>query len=186
MMGKIVDRPKKKKQEHFGFSSYLETGKITQEFITDFEYWSKKIFYHWKFYIPFEEFQSTCWEALLSKLPEFDPNIATIQTFCLSRINNECLRLYMKNKQKKVEIDCENPVLQSELIADDDKTPFLLFTDFTQYALKMGVIVNVDELYNDYKEGINSPGMIAYASWRLRNKEVEGSNDFSKRRCTAR
>ena len=171
-----------KKQKYFGFSSYVETGKITKEFITDFEYWTKKIFYHWKLFTTYEEFQSICWEALLSKLPEFDPKIATIQTFCLSRINNECWRFYMKTKQKKTEIDCESPVLQADLIACEDNTPFIIFDDFVKYCKKMGVDVNVNELYDDYKEEKDTPGIIAFTAWRLKNREVDGSYDFQKRR----
>lgn len=173
---------KEKQQKYFGFASYLTEGKITKEFVTDYEYWTKKIFYHWKLFTTYEEFQSICWEALLSKLPEFDPKIATIQTFCLSRINNECWRYYMKTKQKRIEIDCEDPVLQPNLIANEETNPFLLFNDFVGYANSMGVEVNIKELYDDYKEGKNSPGMIAFASWSLKNKTVEGSNDFQSKK----
>ena len=176
----------KKKQKYFGFASYLETGTITEEFITDFEYWTRKIFFHWNLYnANIDDFQAVCWEALLSKLPEFNPAIATIQTLCISRINNECWRAYMKNKNAKVEIDCENPVLQSDLIEREDLSPYLLFYNFVRYCNRFGVEVDVDELYNDYKEGVDSPGMLAYASWQMKNNEVEGRNDISKKRRRA-
>ena len=171
-----------KKQKYFGFTSYLETGKITPEFVKDYEYWTKKIFYHWNLYTDYDIFQSICWEALLAKLPEFDPKIATIQTFCLSRINNEAWRMFMKLKSKKVEIDCESPVLQPDLVASEETNPVLFFADFVRYAESLGVRVNVGELYNDYKEEIMSAPIIAFCAWKLKNNEVGGCRDFSKRK----
>ncbi len=167
----MSDKPVKK-QKYTGFSSYLVTHTITKEFVKDYEYWTKKIFYHWKLFTDYENFQSICWEALLSKLPEFDPNIATIQTFCLSRINNEAWRFYMKTKSRKVEIDCENPVLQSELISKDETNIHLLFDSFVRYASSLNVSVNINELYNEYKENKLSPAMIALASWKLRERSM--------------
>ena len=161
-----------KKQKYFGFSSYLIEGKITKDFIKDYEYWITKIFYHWKLFVDFETFKSICWEALLSKLPEFDPNIATIQTFCLSRINNEAWRMFTKLKSKKVEIDCESPVLQSELVARDESNPYFIFEGFVKYANSLGVEVNVDELYDDYKEEKWTPGMIAFSAWKVKENKT--------------
>ena len=171
-----------KKQKYFGFASYLEKHEITPEFVKDYEYWTKKIFYHWNLYTDYDIFQSVCWEALLTKLPEFDPNIATIQTFCLSRINNEAWRMFMKLKSKKVEIDCESPVLQPDLVAKSETNPSLLFLDFVRYAERLGVKVNVDELYDDYKEEKWTAPVIAFCAWKLRNNEVGGGNGFSKRK----
>lgn len=173
-----------KKQVHFGFTSYLTEGKITDEFINDFEYWTKKIFYHWKLFTTYEEFQSICWEALLTKLPEFDSSIATIQTFCLSRINNEAMRFYMKTKtnSKYPEITCDDPVLQKDLVYKSGEDPYLLFNDFVRYAAYYGISVNIDELYNDYKEEKYTAPMIAYLSWRLKNKELGGYYGISKRK----
>lgn len=165
----MSDKPVKK-QKYTGFSSYLITHTITKEFVKDYEYWTKKIFYHWKLFTDYENFQSICWEALLSKLPEFDPNIATIQTFCLSRINNEAWRFYMKTKTKRIEIDCENPVLQSELISKDETNIQLFFDGFIKYASRLNISVNIIELYNEYKENKMSPSMIAFASWKLRER----------------
>lgn len=167
----MSDKPVKK-QKYTGFSSYLITHTITKEFVKDYEYWTKKIFYHWKLFTDYENFQSICWEALLSKLPEFDPNIATIQTFCLSRINNEAWRFYMKTKTKRIEIDCENPVLQSELISKDETNIQLFFDGFIKYASRLNISVNIIELYNEYKENKMSPAMIAFASWKLRERSV--------------
>jgi hypothetical protein len=165
-----------KKQKYTGFSSYLVEHKITKEFVRDYEYWTKKIFYHWKLFTDYETFQSICWEALLSKLPEFDPSIATIQTFCLSRINNEAWRFYMKTKNRKVEIDCENPVIQGDLIQEPETNPAVMFCDFVRYAKSMGVWVDVDELYNDYKEEKCTPATLAFTSWKMRENDVGGDN----------
>lgn len=166
-----------KKQKYTGFSSYLVTHTITKEFVKDYEYWTKKIFYHWKLFTDYENFQSICWEALLSKLPEFDPNIATIQTFCLSRINNEAWRFYMKTKSRKIEIDCENPVIQSDLVQKSELNPGIFFLDFIRYANSMGVEVNSEELFNDYKEGKCTPGVLAFASWKMRENDIGSEND---------
>jgi len=156
----------KKKQKYYGFTSYLEEHKITKEFIKDYEYWTKKIFYHWKLFTTYEDFQSKCWEALLTGLPDFDPNIATIQTFCLSRINNEAWRFYMKTKARKIEIDCENPVLQADLVYKPGTEVYLLFSDFVRYASKMNIEVNVEELYKDYSEEKWTAPVIAYVAWK--------------------
>ena len=78
----------------------------------------------------------------------------------------------MKTKNRKVEIDCENPVLQSELISKDETNVHLLFDGFVRYALKFNVSINVNELYNDYKEKEASPAMIAFASWKLRERSM--------------
>jgi hypothetical protein len=166
-----MEKTAKKKQKYCGFSSYLVEHKITKEFITDYEYWTKKIFYHWKLFTDYETFQSICWEALLSKLPEFDPEIATIQTFCLSRINNEAWRFYMKTKAKKIEIDCENPVLQSELVYKSGTNVYFLFSDFVRYAKSMDIDVDVDELYKDYSEEKQSPPVLAFVAWKQYNNE---------------
>lgn len=170
------------KKEYTGWASYLTEHKITPEFVKDFDYWIWKIFYHWKLFMDFEEFKSNCWEALLSKLPEFDPEIATIQTFCLSRINNECWRAYMKIKQRKPEITCDDPVLQPQLIAAEPESEYFMFEDFVKYANSMGVCVNVDELYCDLKEEKKTPPVIAFVAWKLKNKELEGRDDFPKGR----
>lgn len=100
-----------------GFSSYLETGEITPEFIGDFQYWCRKIFNRWTLFTPFEDFYSQCWEALMERLPKFDPKIATIQTLCISTANNECWRIYMKNKIKlsHPEDDIDDPVVNSNI-----------------------------------------------------------------------
>ena len=163
-----------KKQKYFGFSSYLEKHEITKEFIKDYEYWTRKIFYHWNLYTDYDIFQSICWEALITKLPEFDPKIATIQTFCLSRINNEAWRMFMKLKSKKAEIDCESPVLQPDLVAKDEENPTLLFDGFVRYANSLGVEVDLDELYNDYKEEKWSAPMIAFCAWKIKDGNVGG------------
>ena len=76
----------------------------------------------------------------------------------------------MKTKSRKVEIDCENPVLQSELISKDETNIQLLFDGFVRYASSMNVSVNINELYNEYKENKLSPAMIALASWKLRER----------------
>ena len=164
-----VEESVKKKKKYFGFASYLEEHKITKEFIKDYEYWTKKIFYHWKLFTDYETFQSICWEALLSKLPEFDPSIATIQTFCLSRINNEAWRFYMKTKSRRIEIDCENPVLQGELVYKEGSNAYLIFCDFIKYASSMNVKVNVEELYKDYTEEKCSPPVIAFLAFKYKN-----------------
>ena len=161
-----TQKVKVKKQKYFGFASYMIEHKITNEFIKDYEYWTKKIFYHWKLFTTYENFQSICWEALLTGLPNFDPNIATIQTFCLSRINNEAWRFYMKTKLKKIEIDYENPVLQSELVYKEGTDVYFLFCDFVKYANSLGVEVNIEELYKDYSEEKWTAPVIAFVAWK--------------------
>ena len=168
--------------KHTGFQDYVTMGKFTPEFIHDYEYWCKRIFFKWSLFTDFENFYQICWEALLDKINEFDPKIATIQTFCISRINNEAWRLYMKNKGRRPEIDCSDPVIQGDLVAKDDLEIYEMFSDFIKYAEKYGISVNVKELYKDYSSNEETPAMVAFAAWRAKRKDIIGRNDLEKKR----
>ncbi len=171
-----------KEKKHTGFEEYLTTGTFTPQFIHDYEYWCKRIYFQWKrLATDFDTFYSTCWEALLNKIDEFDPNIATIQTFCMSRINNEAWRFYMKYKTRKIEVDTEDDVIKNTLCCDEESIKPNLF-EFEQYCNKMGVQVNIDNLYNDYIEQKSTPPMIVYSWWqKMKNKLGEGQNGVSER-----
>ena len=172
-----------KVKKYTGFESYLTEYKFTPEFIHDYKYWSYKIFKRWTLFIDFDTFYSQCWVALLEKINEFNPKIATIQTFCISRINNEAWRFYMKNKTRRPEIDSDSPVIQNTLEYEvDDYDRFEMFSDFVKYANSLGVKVNVKELYADYSEGKDSAPMIAFTAWRAMNNSVVGRNDILKRK----
>ena len=174
-------------KKYTGFEQYLTTKEFTPDFIHDYKYWCWKIFKRWTLFIDFDTFYSKCWEALLEKINEFNPKIATIQTFCISRINNEAWRFYMKNKTKRPEIDSDSPVIQNTLQYEgNEKDRFEVFSDFVKYADSLGVKVNVEELYADYTEGVDSAPMIAFATWRAMNKDIGGRNDiFKRKRCNA-
>lgn len=168
-------------KKYTGFEQYLEKHEFTPDFIHDYKYWCWKIFKRWTLFIDFDTFYSRCWEALLEKINEFDSKIATIQTFCISRINNEAWRFYMKNKTARVEIDTENPVIQNTLTHNsNDIDNYEMFSDFERYANSLGVQVNVKELYADYTECKESAPMIAFAAWRAMNKDIGGRNDILK------
>lgn len=156
-------------QKYTGFLSYLETKTFTPEFINDYNYWCKKIFNQWSLFTDLENFTGRCWEALLSKINEFDPSIATIQTFCISRINNEAWRIYMKNKQRKPEVDSDDPVYQSDLsfISNYEQTDEI--QSFIQYANKRGVQVDEDELIADLTDNKITPTKIVWAWWKEHN-----------------
>ena len=156
-------------KKYHGFQDYVETGTFTPAFIKDFEYWSKKIFYHWKLFVDFDWFYTQCWEALLSKIDEFDPAIATIQTFCISRINNEAWRTYMKWKSKKVEIDCDSEVMVNTLESGENHDVFESLYSFSLYAKSMGIDVNLRQLYDEYTGKKETPAIIAYACWKNTN-----------------
>lgn len=170
-------------EKHNGFASYLENHEFTSEFINDYKYWCKRIYYQWKkLATDFDTFYEHCWEALLTKINDFNPEIATIQTFCISRINNEAWRFYMKYQTRKIEIDTDNEVIQNTLtLPEYDEWKDDLY-DFQLYCNKMGVKVNLKELYEDYTEQKESAPMIAYAWWKAKNKEVVGRDDISKTR----
>ena len=179
-------------KKYTGFESYIATGTFTREFIHDYEYWCKRIFFQWKkLDMDFDTFYETCWEALLKKINMFDPKIATIQTFCISRINNEAWRAYMayKAKKKRPEVDCNSELMENTL-TDDTEDPKQSLQLFVSYCNRMGVTVNFEELYNDYiqydgKKVEASAPIIAYAWWRASNNEVGGRNDISKKRRRA-
>ena len=173
-----------------GFASYLTTGTFTDEFIKDYKYWCKRIYGQWKgLQMEFDTFYETCWEALLTKINQFDPNRATIQTFCISRINNEAWRAYMKIKSGHSESDIDSDVLKNTLESSDidigeDSRPF---DDFIRYCNTMGIIVDREALVKEYysyneKEDKPSPVILAYAWWRVKNNEVRGRDDIQTKR----
>ena len=169
-----------KEQKYTGFLSYLETHTYTPEFIHDYEYWCRRIFKGWNLFVEFDTFYSICWEALLSKIDEFNPERATIQTFCISRINNEAWRLYMKNKSHKSEVDSDDPVVQISICTKNNFDVYEMFIDFVSYANRLGVTVNVKELYEEYTSGEETPALIAFASWRAKRNDIGGRNDIQK------
>lgn len=84
----------------------------------------------------------------------------------------------MKTKSRKIEIDCENPVIQPDLVQKSSFNPEIFFLDFIRYANSMGVEVNADELFNDYKEEKCTPGVLAFISWKMRENDIGGENDI--------
>lgn len=174
----MESQEQQKSKKYTGFESYLKNHEFTPEFISDYQYWCKRIFKNWTLFTEFENFYGICWAALLDKdkgISHFDPNIATIQTFCISRINNEAWRLYMKNKTIRPEVDCDDPIIQGSLSdKGNEKELFDVFHDFELYANSLGVSVNIKELYEDYTENKYSAPMIAFTSWRAMNNEVGG------------
>ena len=172
-----------------GFASYVTTGKFTEEFIKDYKYWCKRIYNQWKgLQMEFDTFYEICWEALLTKIPNFDPKIATIQTFYISRINNEAWRAYMKIKSGHSESDIDSDVLKNTLESDinvgEDQRPI---DDFIRYCNTMGIIVDRKAFIKEYysyndKEDKASPAMLAYAWWRVANNEVRGRDDIQTKR----
>lgn len=156
--------------KHTGFESYLTTGTFTTEFIHDYEYWCKRIFFQWKkLAVDFETFYAICWEALLSRINDFDPGIATIQTFCISRINNEAWRLYMKKKTRKPEVDVDSDLMKNTLEYTSRETMRSL-GEFESYCNGMGVEVNMKELYSQYIQGNETAPVIAYAWWKANSE----------------
>ena len=162
----------KKTGKHTGFATYVETGEFTPEFFADFEYWCRRIFKGWKFLTEFDDFYSICWEALLSKINEFDPNRATIQTFCISRINNEAWRLYMKNKSgsNRQTSDIDEPEIQNTLFSADGKAVCENLIAFSQYCTYMGIETDIDGLYKQVieydKNGIITDAVMSYLYWK--------------------
>lgn len=164
-----------KSKKYTGFESYVLTGEFTPEFIKDFEYWSRKIFRRWTLFTEFDNFYGICWESLLSKIKEFDPKIASIQTFCIFRIiNAEAWRLYMNNKSVRPEVDSDDPVIQGGLIAKTDIETYDMFNDFIKYANSFGIKVNLEKLYEDYTECKETPGTLAFISWRSKYGKMVG------------
>lgn len=190
--------------KYSGFTSYLTTGTFTPEFVHDYKYWCWKIYKRWTLYTDFDTFYSICWEALLKKIKEFNPKIATIQTFCISRINNEAMRIWTYNKTKvkqgRVEVDSDNPVIQGDLVARSETELFDMFHDFELYAATFGIKVNIPELYKLYttykpeskikdkskqaEQKEESAPLIAFAAWRAMRKDVGGRTDIEpKKKC---
>ena len=92
----------------------------------------------------------------------------------------------MKYKSRKIEIDTDNEVIQNTLtLPDYDEWKKDLY-DFQLYCNKMGVKVNLKELYIDYTEQKESAPMIAYAWWKAKNKELAGRYDVKPRRRTSK
>ena len=149
--------------KYTGFLDYVKYGEFTENFIKDFEYWAKKIFKRWTLFIDFDEFYSNCWYALCSKIHEFDSNIATIQTFCISRINNEAWRQYQKNKQAHIVSDIEDPVIFNQCFCENEND--FLFYDFLNYLKSYDVdISNIKSI-----EDLSYPYQVLYARWVKKN-----------------
>ena len=173
-----------------GFASYLISNEFTPEFVKDYTYWCKRIYNQWKgLQMEFDTFYSICWEALLNKIGDFDPDIATIQTFCISRINNEALRAYMKIKNGKSNTDdIDSDVLKNTLESEDDnEKTHMFFDDFIKYCNTMGIIVNRDAFIKEYynyneKDGKESPALLAYAWWMAKNNQIGGRDDIQSKR----
>lgn len=152
-----------------GFASYLVEHKITKEFIGDFDYWAKKLFRQWTLFMPYEDFLSQCWEKLMEGLPTFDPEKATIQTFCISRINNECWRIYMKNKSLHAEDDIDDPVVNRD-IESRESFDVSYFNEYARHCLSLGINVNLQDLYSDYIEGYESDVVKCFCWWMMKEK----------------
>jgi hypothetical protein len=168
--------------KYSGFESYLDKHEFTDDFIKDYEYWCKRIYWQWKgLQMEFDTFYEICWEALLKKISEFDPAISKIQTFCISRINNEAWRAYMKIKNRKPEKDCNSPVVENTVEAINEDEVMDSINDFARYCNKKGVSIDIAKFYDDYTEcKENSAPLIVYAWWRAKNKEVGGRYDIQK------
>jgi len=171
--------------KYSGFESYLVKREFTPEFIKDYEYWCKRIYWQWKgLQMEFDTFYETCWEALLTKIDEFDPSISKIQTFCISRINNEAWRAWMKIKNHAPEQDCNSPVVENTVEAINTDEVMDSINDFARYCNKKGVSIDIDKFYKDYTEYTDkkeySAPLIVYAWWRGKNREVGGRYDIQK------
>lgn len=162
------------KKTYNGFASYLTTGEITKEFVTDFEWWARKYFRQWTLFMEWDDFYAQCWEALMEGLPSFDPKVATIQTFCISRISNECWRIYMGNKTKKAENDIDDPSvncnIQSVETTNVDVPHDVYFNTFSEYAYNLGVKVDINKLYADYVEGNITDAVKTFSWWYMKER----------------
>ena len=176
-----------KEKKYTGFESYLVTHEITEDFINDFNYWCKRVFFQWKkLNSDLDTFYEACWEALLVKLPEFDPSIATIQTFCISRINNEAWRFYNEavKVKKRGEVDYDSDVIKGTLCCPENPIP-AEFEDFRLYCLNMGVEIDLEAFYSDYiesdKNGEETAPMVVYTWWQNIKHILGERNDISQR-----
>ena len=75
----------------------------------------------------------------------------------------------MKNKQRKPEVDSDDPVYQSDLsfISNYEQTDEI--QSFIQYANKRGVQVDEDELIADLTDNKITPTKIVWAWWKEHN-----------------
>ena len=120
----------------------------------------------------------------VTKINEFDPSISKIQTFCISRINNEAWRAWMKIKNHTPEQDCNSPVVENTVEAINTDEVMDSINDFARYCNKKGVSIDIDKFYKDYTEYTDkkeySAPLIVYAWWRGKNREVGGRYDIQK------
>lgn len=136
--------------KYFGFAHYAETGKIDSDFIHDFNYWIGVVYHRWSLFIEYDDFYSICWTALMARLPLFDPKIATIQTYCISTINNEAWRRYMKNKATRPECDCDDEVVATKLYTEVDNIK--KFQTYIEQAKSLNIKVEEDWLEMKYQK----------------------------------
>lgn len=161
-------------KNHNGFLTYLETGEFTEDFITDYEYWCRRIFRGWNLFIDFEEFYNKCWEEFLLKLQKnpFDPSLGlTFQTYVISTPNAAAQRIWMNNKKYKnhPEVDCDDPIISNSVSVNDDY--FSLFEPMIKYAKTLEIEVDVRDIESIYQEDENSFITKVIDWWKLKYEQ---------------
>jgi len=169
-----------------GFTTYLNTGKFSSDFVEDVNYLISKIYSQWTLYEDEEEFNSSCWAKIVSALRIYNEDSSTLATYLNWVVWNEATRIYSKHKKMSTEDITERLHVEpmwgslSHHSSDQD----LLHRDqicfFARKAFNMGIFLDQKELYRNYLLGNLSPAVRAFMWYSILQNKKYGINGVAK------
>lgn len=158
-----------------GFKDYVETGVMTEHFISDYTFLCKKIYNKWVLPVPEDEFVDACLEKLCRKIHHFSTDNGTIVNFLYNVIQWEARRIYQKYKRESpVDIsEVSNPSYVGSSMSQvvDLNLDALLevdIKDFCSIAKSLGLDVDAEQLAYKYSIGSSEPTVKVFTWWRCR------------------
>lgn len=150
-----------------GFKSYLDTGEITDSFLTDFSFLVRKIYSGWSLKVGYHDFLGFCVDKITKNIIYFDPTKGKIETFVYTVIVNEARRVLSKYKR---EISDSDDVVRSVASREFDIMDLIdRVYSFAVRAYNLGIYVPQKQLIADYQQGIDSGAMCRAFSWLSAN-----------------
>jgi len=155
-----------------GFNSYLESGEYTPDFISDVDDMIAKVYRRWDLYESLDEFSQFCWAKMVKSLRIYDEQggreIGPLSTFLHQVIMNEARRIHSKHRRMSTDdIDAvTNPNYwghsSDSYGAGLDLDLRDRLCDFARRAHGLGVHVDQDKVYRNYRLGCMSPAVKAF------------------------
>jgi hypothetical protein len=150
----------------YGFTSYIETGKFSPEFISDVDFLISKVYSKWKLYEDEEEFNSSCWTKIVQALSIYNDETSNLSTYLNWVVWNEATRIHSKHKRMSVDDITEKASLVPVWGSHRDDNHDFLHRDrvctFARKAYGMGIFIDQHELYRNYLLGNLTPAVKAF------------------------